>query len=75
MLKQGRQRRKAFCREHAEIPESRDRLIRIPPTLESVTAGRIVSRRGNAVVGPALSELEIPEPVPGNWEPVPDNWE
>jgi len=53
----------------------RDRLTKIPRTLESLTAGFTVSRRGNAMLGPASSRLEIPEPVPDNREPVLDNWE
>jgi len=37
-----------------------------------VTAGSPVSRRGDAVLGPGSSELEISELVLDNWGPVPD---
>jgi len=50
-------------------------LTRIPATLESVTAGSTVSKRGNAVLRPTSSQLVIPEPVLDNREPIPDNWE
>jgi len=63
-----RQRQREVRREHAQRSQSRDRLTRIPPTLKSVTAGSTVSRRGNAVLGPASSCLKIPEPVPDNWK-------
>jgi len=79
LSRQERQRRREVTRERAQISQSRDRLTRIPPTLESVTAGSTVSRRGNAVLGPASSQLKIREPasVPDDRdsEPVPDNWE
>jgi len=75
LSRQERQRGREVRRERAQRSQSRDRLTRIPSTLESVTAGSTVSRRGNAVLGPASSRLRIPEPVPDNREPVPDNWE
>ena len=53
--RQERQRRWEVCRERAQISQSRDRLTRIPRTLESVTARASVSRSGNAVLGPASS--------------------
>jgi len=73
LARQERQRRREVRPERAQISQSRDRLTRIPPTLESVTAGSTVSRMGNAVLGPASSGLETPEPVPDNREPVPAN--
>jgi len=73
LSRQERQKRREVRREHAQISQSRDRVTRIPPTLESVTAGSTVSKRGNAGLGPASSRHEIPEPVPDNPEPVPDN--
>jgi len=63
-----RQRRRAVRRERPQISQFRDLLTKIPPTLESVTAGSTVSRSGNAVLGPASSRLKIPELVPDNWE-------
>ena len=68
LLRQERQRQREVRREHAQRSQSRDRLTRIPPIVESVTAGSTVSRRGNAVLGPAASRLDILEPVPDNWE-------
>jgi len=58
--------------EDAQISESMDRLTRIPPTLDSAGAGSTVSRRGNAVLGPASSRLEIAEPGPDKREAVLD---
>jgi len=75
LSRQERQRRREVRGERVQISQSRDRLSKIPPTLESVTAWSTVSRRGNAVLGPASCRLEIPEPVPDNREPVLDNWE
>jgi len=75
LSEQERQRLREVHCECAQRSQSRDRLTRIPPAIESVTAGSTVSRRGNAVLGPASSRLEIPESVPDNQEPVPDNWE
>jgi len=74
LSRQERQRRREVRPKCALRSQSGARGTRIPPTLESVTAGSTVSRRGNAVLGPASSRLEIPELVPDNWEPVPDNW-
>ena len=75
LLRQERQKQREVRHGRAQRSQSRDRLTRIPPTLKSVTAGSTVSRRGNAVLGPASSRLKIPEPVPANWESVPANWE
>jgi len=47
----------------------------MPPTIELVKAGSTVSRRGNAVLGPASSRHDIPEPFLYNPEPVLDNGE
>jgi len=63
-----RQRCREVRRPRPHISQFRDQLTRIPPTLESVTAGSTVSRSGNAVLGPASSRLKIPELVPDNWE-------
>ena len=73
LSRQERQRRREVRHQRAQISQSRDRLTRIPPTLESVTAGSTVSRRGNVVQGSASSQLEIPKPVPDNRVSVPDN--
>ena len=51
LSRQPRQRRRKVHHERAERSQSRGRLTRIPPTLESVKAGSTVSRRGNAVLG------------------------
>jgi len=56
------------CRECAQISQSTNMLTRIPLTHESVTFGSTLRRRGNAVLGPAPSRLEITEPVLDNWE-------
>jgi len=61
--------------EHDLRSQSQDRLTQILPALESVTAGSTLSRRGNAGLGPALSRLDIPEPVPDTQDPVQDRWE
>jgi len=75
LSRQEGQSQKEVRHEHAQRSQSRDWLTRIPPTVQSVTAGSTVSRWGNAVLGLVSSQLEIPEPVPDNWEPIPDNWE
>lgn len=66
--RQERQRRREARRALVQRSQSRDRLTIIPSARESVTAGSNVSRRGNAVLGPASSRHEIPEPVPDNLE-------
>ena len=63
--RQERQRRREARRGRVQRSQSRDRLTIISPTLESVAAGSMVSRRGN---GLASSRLEIQEPVPDNSE-------
>jgi len=72
LSRQERQRRKKVRPAHAQRSPSRDWLTEILPTLESVTAGSSVSRRRNAGLGPASSPLEIPEPVPDQWEQGPE---
>jgi len=68
LSRQERQRLWEVCRRCAQIFQFRNRLTRIPPTLESVIAGSTLSGRENAVQRPASSRPEIPKPVPDKWE-------
>jgi len=69
--RQERQRQREVCRGHFRGSGSRDGLTIITsPSVESVMAGSVVGRKRDAVLEPASSRLQVPEPALYNQQQV-----